>query len=294
MSKGKSNSYFSKVFNIILFSLMITIASAEFVCFVYLVIDAIVQASKGSGEYVSNVPFLNAFVIISIILVSYSLLYLVHLITYFVKKKRDESGTNIQVKLNDSKNIHDKEIDYAAKKLGADIVENEQNSPTPTYYRVIENTNYDKKIVNKFYLFLIGPTILGMFGLALLVAALFGVALLWNIILFYVLEGIALAVIIFMLVVFFYITPNKFYKKLTDNKFPKSVRIYSDRVEEIQLLADGEEVRYIWKYEYTKMKEDEDYIFLRTRNSKVIVGLLIKKSNFEEEEINYIKEKLKK
>ena len=123
---------------------------------------------------------------------------------------------------------------------------------------------------------------------------LFTFVIFTSLVFYIVLVSLCVLTLIFIYVFFLIVGPSNFYKKALTNEYPASLRIYDDKVEEVNLFPDGKELRYVCKYEFSKCREFDHYLFVKTRNVKQIVGILINKDDVGEEKINYIKEKLKK
>ena len=287
--KNKKN-YWSNPLNIALFSIMMALLGAILVCFIILFVDSIVQANNGSGKYVMNSNLAYAFAIISIITAFYGLFYAVTLIVYFLRKKKKENETNVKIKTND---LEDKEVIKMRKTFDAEVIEeNAPNNGVPTYIHVVEEHNIDKKTYNSFIRYLMLNTTLMMAGLCLAGLALTFVLIVLNRMMFIILVSILGALLIAVLVFYLIVTPNIMYKKMIANKMPTSIRIYKDRVEEVAPLATGKEIIYVFDYKYSKCKEINNCFCMRSKNGKIIVGLIIEEDKIEKEKIDFIKNKM--
>ncbi len=285
------NKYFSNRINVILFSFMMLVLSALLGCFIYLFIDVMVQAKSGT-DYVFNQDLGTAFVIIATICLVYGVFYASHLISYFLKKHRKYDEGNIKVKLADG--ADNKVVDKLQQRFNAEIIENEQNSPVPTCFYVEEEHNHSKKTIFHFIMYLTLPTYLILMGVCVACAAIILVVLFNSLVPLIAVESFFATILIFGTVLMMIVYPNMFYKRITENKMPSSIRIYDDRVEEVNLLATGQEIRYICRYEFANAKEYDHYLFVKGRSEKAIVGILVDKNRLTEDQIAFIKGKIKK
>lgn len=285
----KKKSYWSSLFNIITFAIMMLFLLAIVVCFIILIADATIQARSGQPEYVPDRDFLTFFAVLCIVAAPYTLFYLCTLIVFFNKRKRVESGSNIKIQLNNSQEIKDGDAKMLNKKYDAEVVDDSlpvQGNLKYTY--VSESRDYDKKIVRRFAYYLAQEQIIVFVLLDLLVFAFAALMYFINPILFWILLVLGVASVAFNVYLFFFATPNKIYKRTVENKLPNSLRVYEDRLEEVNVLGTGEEIKYVFNYQFTKYKNDGNYLFLKTKNDKLTIGLLIDKNKVGEEIINYV------
>ena len=86
--------------------------------------------------------------------------------------------------------------------------------------------------------------------------------------------------------------PNRMYKKSQKNPVPTLVRVYADRIEEITSLMSGSEIIYVCKYDYSVVKDAGKYLFIKSRNEKAIVGIMVSKEKLGEENVNLLLNKI--
>ena len=131
----------------------------------------------------------------------------------------------------------------------------------------------------------------------LLILAGYGISivlLFTNQILFWILLGFFTLFLIMILFINLYYVPNKLYQRTVNNKLPTSVRAYEDRVDEIQLLPTGEQIIVTCRYEFSKHKVVDHYLFVKTKNDKATSALLLDMNKLGEEMSNYIISNIKK
>ena len=287
----KKKGYWSSKLNIALFAIMMALVLALFVCGIIVIADVINQLAAGNESYVANYNLSYAITLIFIVTVLYAIGYGVYLVFYFVRRKKISEESNIKIKDN---GLEDKETIKLRKTFNAEVIEeNAPESGIPLYNVVLEAKQIEEKPYKNFIRFLtVGQTLL----LLLLLLAGVGIAfilLVFNSILFYVLIGVFFLIFLFGLINYLFITPNLMYKKNGVNPLPSSVRIYDNRIEEVTVLMSGKEIIYVCKYDISKIKDAGDYLFIKSRDQKAIVGIMLKKEKIGLDKINFVIEKVK-
>ena len=287
----KKKTYWSNKLNIITFAGMMIFLLASLVVSIVLLADIISQYNRGITEYIANYEITFALTFIYIATTLYAIFYAVYLILYFVKKKKIDDESNIKIKSN---GLEDKETIKLRKTYDADVIEeNAPDTGSPIYFGTQDNKEIEPKPYKKFIRFLLLRQLVYTLILLIIAIGVIFALIVINMILFFVLLGIALALAIFVVVNYFFITPNMMYKRMKTNPLSSSIRIYDDRVEEASFLMSGKEIVYICKFNFSKVKEDEKYLYIKSRNEKAIVGLMINKEKVGEDNVNFVLNKVK-
>lgn len=258
---------------------------------IYIMIDAINQGRSGASEYVPNNEFLNVLSIILIVAGSYSLFYFVTVFIYIFKRSKRKDNS-IEMNLNNKETINDEEIRKLSKKMDINIT-NEENNSNVRHIVVIDKPFYSKGIIYKYVLFMTSSQFL-LFLLVSLAFIIISIPLFFVsfflFLVFIIIGGILLLTTLF---IFLFLGPNKYYERVKANLMPISFKIFDDKIEQTNLLVDGQEIRFICRFDNCKTKEIDNYIFIRNKNGKVIVGMLIDKSKMKEEAYLFLNERIK-
>ena len=257
--------------------------------------DAINQAASGSTTFTPDRDLMTVFIVVIIIFVPYTVIYIVSIILFFVKRERASRGSNVLIKLNKDENVQSEEIKKMNKRFNAEIVDDTiETKGNLKYTYVLEEHETNKNIIWKFAFYLLQENFLVMLLLILAGYGISIVLLFTNQILFWILLGFFTVILALVLFINLYYVPNKLYQRTVNNKLPTSIRAYEDRVDEIQLLPTGEQIIYTCKYEFSKYKVMGHYLFVKTKNEKVTTALLLNMDKLGEEMSNYIISNIKK
>ena len=257
--------------------------------------DAINQAAGGSSTFVPDRGLMTAFIVVVMIFGPYTVVYITSVVLFFIKRERANGGSNVLIKLNNDKVIQSEEVKKMNKRFNAEIVDDTiETKGNLKYTYVLEEHETNKSIIWKFAFYLLQENFLVMLLLILAGYGISIVLLFTNQILFWILLGFFTLFLIMILFINLYYVPNKLYQRTVNNKLPTSVRAYEDRVDEIQLLPTGEQIIVTCRYEFSKHKVVDHYLFVKTKNDKATSALLLDMNKLGEEMSNYIISNIKK
>ncbi len=286
----KKKTYWSSKLNIVLFSVMMLMLLAFIVCGIIVLADAVSQFSAGAESYTASYESTYALAVIFFTMCIYACAYVTYLIIYFVRRKKLDQDSTIKIKSND---LEDKETIKLRKTFDAEIIE--ENAPDvgiPLCSFTQEHGELDEKTYKNFIKFVtIRPTVYILFLIACMEAVVC-FFIIFSLSAFFVLTGLLLVAVILDIVNYFFATPNRMYKKAKKNPVPSLVRIYDNRIEEVASLMSGKEIIYVCRYDYSIVKDTVKYLFIKSRNEKAIVGIMVDKEKIGEEKVNFILNKI--
>ena len=292
---NNKQKYWSSRLNIILFMIMMVLTATLITLFAILLADATKQAASGASTFEPDRDLLTVFIVVIAVFVPYTVIYIVSVIYFFIKRERATRGTSIKIQLSKNKEIKSDEAKRMDKRFGAEIVDDSfETKGNLRYTYVLDEHEVNKPIIWKFTFYLLQENFILMLLLLLAGYGISIVLLFTSPILFWIIVSFLTLVLIFLLVFNLYIVPNNQYKRTLKNTYPTSVRAYEDRVDEVQVMPSGESIIYSCRYEYSKFKESGHYLFIKTRNEKVTTALLLDKDKLGEEMSNYIISNIKK
>ena len=287
----KKKTYWSSKLNIVLFSVMMLILLAFIVCGIIVLADAVSQFSAGAESYTASYELTYALAVIFFTMCIYACAYVTSLIIYFVRRKKLDQDSTIKIKSND---LEDKETIKLRKTFDAEVIE--ENAPDvgiPLCSFTQEHSELDEKTYKNFIKFLtIRPTVYILFLIACMEAVVC-FFIIFSLSAFFFLTGLLLIAVILDIVNYFFVTPTRMYKKAKKNPVPSLVRIYDNRIEEVSSLMSGKEIIYVCRYDYSIVKDTEKYLFIKSRNEKAIVGIMVDKEKIGEEKVNFILNKIR-
>lgn len=285
----KKKGYFSKTSRVVLFSIMMAFFLACVVISIIMIVDATKQASQGQ-EYVANYDLTFALTFIFMSTGVYGVFYFITFIIYLVNKNKIDEESNIKIRSNGSE---DKETIKLRKTFDAEIIE--ENAPgegAPLYSYTTNPEEIDEVEYKKFIKFLMFKSTIMVEILILLVAGLCCILIPYALTLALILLGLLVVAAVLDILNLLIFLPNRMYKKSQKNPVPTLVRVYADRIEEVTSLMSGSEIIYVCKYDYSVVKDAGKYLFIKSRNEKAIVGIMVSKEKLGEENVNLLLNKM--
>ena len=285
----KKKGYFSKTSRVVLFSIMMAFFLACAVISIIMIVDATKQASQGQ-EYVANYDLTFALTFIFMSTGVYGVFYFITSIIYLVNKNKIDEESNIKIRSNGSE---DKETIKLRKTFDAEIIE--ENAPgegAPLHSYTTNPEEIDEVEYKKFIKFLMLKSTIMVEILILLVAGLCCILIPYALTLALVLLGLLVVAAVLDILNLLIFLPNRMYKKSQKNPVPTLVRVYADRIEEVTSLMSGSEIIYVCKYDYSVVKDAGKYLFIKSRNEKAIVGIMVSKEKLGEENVNLLLNKM--
>ena len=285
----KKKGYFSKTSRVVLFSIMMAFLLACVVISIIMIVDATKQASQGQ-EYVANYDLTFALTFIFMSTGVYGVFYFITFIIYLVNKNKIDEESNIKIRSNGSE---DKETIKLRKTFDAEIIE--ENAPgegAPLHSYTTNPEEIEEAEYKKFIKFLMLKSTIMIEILILLVAGLCCILIPYALTLALVLLGLLVVAAVLDVLNLLIFLPNRMYKKSQKNPVPTLVRVYADRIEEITSLMSGSEIIYVCKYDYSVVKDAGKYLFIKSRNEKAIVGIMVSKEKLGEENVNLLVNKI--
>ena len=284
----KNKGYFSRPIRVVLFSIMMAWLLACVVIAIIMIVDATNQASQGQ-PYVAdyNLSFALTFIFMSTGV--YGAFYFITFIIYLKTKDKYEES-NIMIKSN---GVEDKETVRLRKTFDAEVIEN--NAPevgAPLFSYTIIADEIEEKEYKDFIKFLMFKSSVVIVILLVILAGICGAMIPFGLILFLILIGLLLISAVLWILNCRVFIPNKMYKKAQKNPVPTLIRVYDNRIEEVTSLMSGSEIIYVCKFDNSVVKDTDKYLFIKSRNEKAIVGIMVSKSKLDEEKVNFILNKI--
>lgn len=286
---AKKKGYFSKTSRVVLFSIMMTFLLACLIISIYMIVDATRQASEGH-EYIVNYELSFALTFIYVSTGVYGVFYFITLMIYIANKDKIPEESSIKIKSNGTE---DKETLRLRKTFDAEVIE--ENAPevgAPLFSYTESADEVDEAAYKSFIRFLMLRSTILVEALIFVMAGLVCILIPYTLSAALILLGMLLVAAVLAIINTVSYLPNRMYKKTKKNPVPTLIRIYDNRIEEVTSLMSGSEIIYVCKYDFSAVKETEKYLYIKSRNEKAIVGIMVSKEKAGQENVNLILNKI--